>query len=121
MCILKGFLVTAALIGYSVAEIYTCQKSTTSKVCKDVENELDYVAENPPLPFPVEVEIVVNVIEILEVNKEKQTVTLKLKLSLFWVDKRLTVIRSSDDIKKYLSNYLHLEITKSKLVNFYSL
>ncbi len=96
----KVIVALAYFFAFANAKIFTCKNSTPSKVCKDVDNEADYVAENPPLPLPTRVDIVVNVIEILQVNKEKQTVTLKLKLSLFWVDKRLTVNRSNDDVQK---------------------
>ena len=86
-----------------------CKDGIQSKVCTTQD---EYIVENEPFPIPVQVNLTVNIIDILDVDEEAQTVTVQLKTRLNWIDDRLSVNRSENDISKniewFLIDWAHL-------------
>lgn len=87
-------------ITIAIASIELCKIGGQSKVCKNVDKLEDYVLESPPTPFPARVKIDIDRIDVLDVDEDGQTLQVQLKIRLYWIDRRLSVNRTKEEIEK---------------------
>ena len=102
------------IFSHCFCEIEKCDQNKTTQLCS-VNNS--YIRSEFPEPSPCEVNITIHLKEIYKIDENMNTLSLFIRLTTVWEDKRLTLIRSERDEKRY---NLKSGFYQSKAVEFYS-
>ena len=93
-------LITLVLLHQTKAQLGSCSSTDSKSLPRLCKNQGNYIASEFPEPSPCQVRSTIQLKQLLSVNEEAETITIFIKFRSNWIDQRVGIRRSPENIEQ---------------------
>ena len=93
-------LITLVLLHQTKAQLGSCSSTDSKSLPRLCKNQGNYIASEFPEPSPCQVRSTIQLKQLLSVNEEAETITIFIKFRSNWIDQRVGIRRSAENIEQ---------------------